>query len=280
MTRTLFTLAMVLVCASGHAGQGRLLATGGATQVEGSAGGGTVPWAVIAGYGARGQMGATAFFTRIETNDYALNAWGAAAGLSNRVELSVARQRLDIGTLGIPFDALRQDIAGIKVRVLGDLIYGRLPQVALGAQYKRVDDFALPSAVAAERRSDVDFYLSAARLFLAGAAGRNLLVNTTLRYSRANQGGLLGFGGDLGGSRSLLVEGSVAMLLNPRWALGVEYRQKPDNLSFAGEDDWKNAFVAWFPNKNVSLVGSWVDLGSIANRENQQGLYLSLQVGY
>lgn len=280
MTRVFATLAMLAFCASGYAGQGRLLATGGASQVEGSAGGGTVPWAVIAGYGSRGQFGATAFFTRIDTDDYALNVWGAAAGLSNRAELSAARQRLDIGNLGLPFDALRQDIVGIKVRAFGDLIYGRAPQIAVGAQYKRVEDFTLPSAVAAERRSDVDFYLSAARLFLAGAAGRNVLVNTTLRYSRANQGGLLGFGGDLEGSRSLLFEGSLAVLLNPRWALGVEYRQKPDNLSFAGEDDWKNAFVAWFPNKNASLVASWVDLGSIANRNNQQGLYLSLQLGY
>ena len=31
------------------AGQGRLLATGGATQIEGAAGGGIVPWAVLSG---------------------------------------------------------------------------------------------------------------------------------------------------------------------------------------------------------------------------------------
>ena len=32
---------------------GRLLATGGATMIEGAAGGGLVPWAVLAGYGTR-----------------------------------------------------------------------------------------------------------------------------------------------------------------------------------------------------------------------------------
>ncbi|OYW32390.1 MAG: hypothetical protein B7Z51_03330, partial [Methyloversatilis sp. 12-65-5] len=35
-----------------HAGD-RLIATGGVTQIEGAAGGGLNPWAVIAGYGTR-----------------------------------------------------------------------------------------------------------------------------------------------------------------------------------------------------------------------------------
>ena len=52
--------------------------------------------------------------------------------------------------------------------------------------------------------------------------------------------------GDRRDSRSLLKEGSVALLLNPRWVVGVEYREKPDNLSFAGESDWQDVFVGYF----------------------------------
>ena len=44
----------------------RLLATGGVSNVEGSAGGGLSPWALIAGYGTREQTGATAMFTRTQ----------------------------------------------------------------------------------------------------------------------------------------------------------------------------------------------------------------------
>ena len=65
------------------AGDGRLLATGGATQVEGSAGGGIVPWAVLSGYGTAGQHGGTAFATRVDTGDYALTSYGAAYAWDN-----------------------------------------------------------------------------------------------------------------------------------------------------------------------------------------------------
>ncbi len=58
----------------------------------------------------------------------------------------------------------------------------------------------------------------------------------------------------------------------------MEYRQKPDNLSFAREDDWYDVFVGWFPTKRVSLVAAWSDLCSIAGLDDQKGLYLSLQV--
>jgi hypothetical protein len=104
-----------------------------------------------------------------------------------------------------------------------------------------------------------------------------VLVNASLRYSRANETGLLGFGGDRRDSRSLLKEGSVALLLNPRWAVGVEYREKPDNLSFAGESDWADLFIGYFPNKHVSFVLAYARLGEIATLDNQNGTYLSVQ---
>ena len=40
------------------ANSGKLLLTGGVTQVEGAAGGGLAPWAVIGGQGTRDQVGA------------------------------------------------------------------------------------------------------------------------------------------------------------------------------------------------------------------------------
>ena len=51
---------------------GRLLATGGATMIEGSAGGGIVPWAVMSGYGTREEWGGDVFATRVDTGDYRL----------------------------------------------------------------------------------------------------------------------------------------------------------------------------------------------------------------
>lgn len=262
----------------------RLLATGGGTQVEGQAGGGIVPWAVMAGYGSRGEVGASAFYTRVELDDYALDALGVAVSFDNRIEFSVARQQLDLGTLGdalgLPDKSLRQDVLGLKLRVAGDLIYGDLPQIAAGMQFKRHLDFGIPAAVGAVRRRDADFYVAASKLWLAGPFDRNVFANATLRLTRANQGGLLGFGGDRDDGRDLVFEGAAGVFLNRHVAVGFEYRQQPDNLGFSDQDAWMDAFVGVFPSKHVSLVAAWASLGTVATLDGQQGWYLSLEVAF
>ena len=280
---SVFAVCMTMpACAT--AADGCLLATGGATQFEGSAGGGLVPWAVLSGYGTDTQNGGTAFATRVDTGDYSLDAAGVAYTFRNRVELSYARQRFGLGELqrrlSLPTGRFDAEVIGAKVRLGGDLVYTTMPQLSLGVQHKRQLDFAIPSAVGARDDSGTDVYLAASKLFLAGALDRHLLVNATLRSTRANQAGLLGFGGDRKAGRSLVLESSVAVLLDPYWAVGVEYRQKPDNLGFAREDDWKDAFVAWFPNKHVAVVAAYADLGSIATLDKQRGPYLSLQASF
>ncbi|MDR8016328.1 MAG: DUF3034 family protein [Ectopseudomonas guguanensis] len=274
-------LGLYLCAGLASAGEGRLLATGGATSLEGAAGGGIMPWAVLAGYGERGEWGADVFATRVETGDYRLDVAGVAAAYGNRIELSYARQRFDLGTLArdlrLPDNSLSQDVLGLKLRLAGDLIYDRLPQISLGLQHKRQRDFLVPSLVGAQRREDSEGYLAASRLILGGAFGYNLLLNANLRYSRANELGLLGFGGDRRDRHSWLKEGSVAVLLDRHWAVGIEYREKPDNLSFAGESDWADLFVGYFPNKNLAVVLAYARLGEIATLDNQDGVYLSVQ---
>ena len=276
-------LSLALPCVA-SAGDGRLLATGGATQVEGSAGGGIVPWAVLSGYGTAGQHGGTAFATRVDTGDYALTSYGAAYAWDNRLELSYARQRFELGELqrrlSLPTGRFDAEVIGAKLRLGGDLVYTTMPQVALGVQYKRQLDFAIPRAVGARDDRGIDVYLSASKLFLAAVDDRHMLLNATVRSTRANQAGLLGFGGDRKAGRSLVLETTAAVLLDPHWAVGVEYRQKPDNLGFAREDDWRDVFVAWFPNKHVAVVAAYADLGSIATLDRQRGAYLSLQASF
>ncbi len=274
-------LSLTVASAAALADNGRLLATGGASSIDGAAGGGITPWAVLAGYGEQSEWGGNAFITRVETGDYRLDVAGGAVSYGNRIELSYARQRFDLGTLArdlnLPENTLNQDIFGLKVRLFGDLIYDQLPQVSLGIEYKKQKDFLIPSLVGAKRDEDTEGYIAASRLFLGSAFGYNLLVNGGLRYSRANELGLLGFGGDRRDTRSVLKEGSVAVLFNPRWAMGVEYREKPDNLNFAGESDWADVFVGYFPNKHLSIVLAYARLGEIATLDNQDGAYLSIQ---
>jgi hypothetical protein len=282
----LFVL-IAAVCAAplATAGDGRLLATGGASQLEGPAGGGIVPWAVLAGYGTRDQLGGTAFFTRVDTGDYTLNAYGLAATWNNRLELSYARQELDLGTLtallGLPPGShLRQDIFGAKLRLFGDAVYTALPQVSLGLQYKKNKDFAIPTVAGARDDAAVDFYLAAGKLFIGGANGYNLWLNGVVRATRANQLGLLGFGGDRNNGYQTGFEGTVALFLNEATAIGAEYRSKPDNLSFAEEDDWSDVFIGYFPSKRLAVVAAYAELGSIGTIPDQNGLYLSVQASF
>ncbi|HET9680078.1 MAG TPA: DUF3034 family protein [Gammaproteobacteria bacterium] len=267
-----------------QAGGTRQLATGGVSTIEGSAGGGLVPWAVLTGYATEEEVSASAFYSRADTGDYILNATGVAVNFYNRLELSYARQELDLVTLGpalgLPGATLEQDIVGLKLRLFGDIIYTAAPQVSLGVQYKKNRSFSetpsIPRIVGAEDEDGVDVYLSAAKLFLAGAGGYNLFVNGTVRYSKANETGLLGFGGPGDSDYDVTVGGAVGVLFTRRLAIGTEYRQKSGNLGLP-ESDWRDVFIAWFPNRHVSFTAAYVDLGEVATLPEQTGWYVSIQ---
>jgi len=258
----------------------RLLATSGATTVEGTAGGGLTPWAMLAGYGDHDEFGCAAAYGNASTDDYALQTISAACTYDNRIELSFSRQALDldglIPLLGLPANQqLRQNVFGAKMRLFGDIVYAPFGQLSAGVTLKDNDDKALVRATGATRTRDTEFYVTGGKLFIDGPFGQMAFLNVGARWTRANQTGLLGFGGDRERSRG--VHGEIAAAIFPRrdFAVGFEYRQKPDNLSFAGEQNWRDVFVAWFPNKYASVVVAWVDLGSIGTLSDQQGLYAS-----
>ncbi|MBN8482447.1 MAG: DUF3034 family protein [Xanthomonadales bacterium] len=263
-------------------GSGKLILTGGVSPLEGAAGGGLTPWAVIGGQGTRDEIGASAFYTRVGVQDYHLDDIGVLVGFFNRLELSIAKQRFDTEDVGAALGLGRgftfsQDIVGIKLRVAGDAVLAQdswLPQFAVGIQYKRNDRGAVLDAIGARDDDGVDYYLSATKLYL----DHSLLANLTLRMTRANQIGLLGFGGDRSDRHKPQLEGSIAWLLSRNVAIGAEYRMKPDNLGIAGEDDWYDAFVAWAPSRHVSLTLAWAHLGNIVIEDDQRGLYASVQI--
>ncbi len=255
----------------------RLITTGGGTMIEGSAGGGIVPWAVLSGYADEGQYGGVLGLSRVELKDFSMDAAAVAVNWNNRIELSFAGQRFDIDSMASGED-LKQNVLGVKFRLTGDLIYPSLPQIALGIQYKKNTTFTIPNAAGAVDDSGIDVYLAATKLWLNGPFNRSVFVNGTLRATRANQLGLLGFGGDKNRTHELMLELSAGLFFNRHWMLGAEYRQKPDNLSAFEEESWQDVFVGWFPNKRVSVVLAWVNLGTIAEFDSQDGYYLSVQI--
>lgn len=268
---------------------GKLTATGGVSQLEGAGGGGLTPWALITGYGSRDSYGANAHYTQVNTQDYSLKTYGVAVGVADRVELSLASQEFS-GSLA-PLNALniKQDILGVKVKLAGDAVYDQdswMPQIAAGVMYKRNKGIGGLGALGvtnvkqlgAKDDSGVDYYLSATKILLE----QSLLLNGTLRLTKANQMGILGFGGDKKDGYQAMLEASAAYLVNRKLAVGVEYRMKPHNLGVDNEKDYYDAFVAWFPSKNLSLTAAYARLGDITifNPKNQRGWYLSFQAGF
>lgn len=254
--------------------QGKLLATPGVSQIEGSAGGGIVPWAQLAGYASDEELAVNGFCSRADVTDYRLDVCGAQVNLFDRVELSYAQQNFTVPALNTQIE---QSITAAKVRLYGDIVYSKWPQLSVGVQHKSLDDGTVATLVGAEDTSGTDIYLAASKLHLGAIAGYNWFWNVTTRYSDANQLGLLGFGG-ADSNKELLLEGSTAVFLSREIAVGVEYRQKPNNLGL-GEQNWQDVFVAWMPNKYVSVTAAYLDLGSIAGAKDQTGWYLSI-TGY
>ncbi len=259
---------------SGLASDGKLLATPGVSQIEGCGGGGIVPWAQLAGYASEDEFSVNGFCSRADVTDYTLDVCGVQVNLFNRVELSYAQQRFDVPALDTEIE---QSITGAKIRLYGDIVYSDWPQLSVGIQHKSLDDGAVATLVGAQDTSGTDYYLAASKLHLGAVGGLNWFWNVTTRYSEANQLGLLGYGG-ANDDAKILFEGSTAVFLSRSVAVGIEYRQKSNNLNL-GEQDWKDLFVAWMPNKHVSVTAAYLDLGSIAGASDQTGWYLSV-TGY
>ena len=264
--------------------QGRLLSSAGVSQIEGTSGAGLSSWATITGYGSRDSYGATAFASHVELKNFDMQATGGAIGFKNRVELSYAHQKFNLNDAGPADDLdsnfdLTQNVIGAKFRVAGDLIYDQdllLPQIAVGAQYKFSGDKKAVLDKGAASTSGIDVYASATKVFL----DKSLLLSATLRGTRANQLGLLGFGSRDNTGYSAQFEGSAVYMLRRDLVIGADYRTKPDNLESLNENDGSAAYIAWFPNKSLSLSAAAVDMGEIANRGRQRGLMVSIQTGF
>lgn len=298
---------------------GRLLATGGVTQFEGAAGGGLTPWALIAGYGTEDEIGGTAFYTTLDLDEYSLDTVGVAVGIHDRVELSYARQSLDVGSgiVSNTFNALSagavtvgpgtdiaQDVFGAKVRLFGDAVYEQdtwLPQVAVGVQYKKNQDFdsgldasaigagevGVPAVLGAEKDDGLDIYVAATKLLVGVPFGKNLLLNGTARATRANTFGLLGFETARDDDYEIEFAGSAALFLNNSTVVGYEFRTQSNRLADLGgasvlaeTDTARDVFLAYLPNKHVAFTVAYVDLGNLPFQEESRGFYLSAEASF
>lgn len=260
---------------------GKLLLTGGVSSVEGSAGGGLATWSLIAGNETDAGIGGSTHATIVALPDFDLKSVGVAVGFRNRIELSYAHQAFDTRAAGAALGlgrnfTFKQDVFAAKLRVLGDAVYDQdrlMPQISLAVQHKRADKAAVIAAVGGRSANGTDFLVSATKVVLS----KSMVLDATVRFTKANQFGLLGFGGDRHRRYGPQFEGSAGMLVTRRMLVGAEYRTKPDNLGFAREDDSYDLFAAWQLQRHLAVTAAYVDLGSIATVKRQRGAFVSLQ---
>jgi hypothetical protein len=263
---------------------GKLLATGGVSNLEGVGGGGLANWALITGYGTDNAVGTSVHGTYIYLPNYTIRSAGAGIGFFDRVEVTYSRLWFDTGSTGSSLGlgkgfTFREDVIGAKVKVLGDAIYDQTswkPQIAVGTEYKMNNQAAILHAIGARHADGTDFYVAATKLFLS----QSLLLDATVRETKANQFGILGFGGPNGDRYSPEFEGTAAYMLARDLVIGAEFRSKPNNLGFTREDDSADAFLAYFFNKHLSATLAFVALGDIATKRDQNGVYVSVQSGF
>ena len=282
-------VALVVACASSaHAEEwswgGKLKLTRGVSDIEGSAGGGIASWALITGNETRNGIGFDASATYVQVPNYSFRAYSGGIGLFDRAEITYAHQQFDTGSTGAKLGlgkgfAFDQDVVGAKVRLVGDAVYDQdswLPQISAGVQYKHNDQGAVIHFIGGKDDSGVDYYLAATKILL----DQSLVLDATVRATRANQTGILGFGGDRNNAYQAEFEGSAGYLLTKQLLIGAEYRTKPNNLGIAKESDWGDVFAAYAFNEHLSATVAYADLGDIVTFRRQHGVYLSLQAGF
>nr|WP_246376513.1 DUF3034 family protein [Gluconacetobacter aggeris] len=107
-----------------------------------------------------------------------------------------------------------------------------------------------------------DVYIATTKLF--GKA--HVIIDATMRLTKGNQRGIIGFGGNCNDSYHPQFEGSIAYLPSfvPGLVVGVEYRTKPRNQNFMPEGNCFDACATYFVNKHLNVTLAHVPLGTTA----------------
>ena len=205
------------------------------TNIDGQAGGGLVPWALLS-------SGPTVAYTHIGTQNLDINSLAINTSFANRVEVSYAHNMLNdsapvlnAGGALVGNNTDNVDNFGIKVK-LNDMS-DTMPQFALGAVYKKASGnlaSTLNTALGVNT-SSTDVYGAVSKI--VNMAGKNVLLNGVLRATKANALGLLDFGGGntAGASTGYKIEPelSAEIFAASNVVVGAEYRRQP-NYAMAG----------------------------------------------
>ncbi len=183
---------------------------------------------------------------------------GVAETIGDRLELSYGYELIAVDN----GDNIHKNNLGMKYLIVPENKNGNksVPAVSIGGIWKDTDI----NPGAGFSKSGLDLYIVGTKLFTS--TSKPILVSGGLLSTDELVTGV--FGHD--SKRDLTIFGNVAILPLPNLALGLEFKQGARFSDFKNADYW-DAHVAWFVNKNLSLVGAFVDAGDI-NSTSKVGL--------
>jgi hypothetical protein len=183
---------------------------------------------------------------------------GVAETIGKRVELSYGYEVIAVNN----GPNVHKNNLGAKVLLLPENNGGNkaIPAISIGTIWKHT---SLDPGVGKEK-SDFDIYLVATKLITQ--TSKPILLSGGLLDTSELVTGVFGFDSD----RKLTFFGNVDVLPLSNLALGLEYKQGAKFSDFKNASYW-DAHAAWFVNKNVTLVGAFVNAGDI-NSTTKVGL--------
>ena len=182
-----------------------------------------------------------------------------------RLELSYGYENVSISGL----QDVQKHNFGAKLLVLEEKEY--TPAVSAGTIFKHT------TYDAAGDSTDFDYYIVATKL-IKKTFPKPVLISGGILSTKGKILGVLGFDDE----RDEVLFGNIDVLPLDNVAVGVEYREGAKFSDFKNADYW-DAHIAWFVNKNFSLVAAYVvtgNRGSSAATGLGDGVVLSAQYAF
>jgi len=253
--------------------------------IEGYGGGAITPLAYLVDpKPVHGVFGAPAFAVSVVgLGQKNLDALTASETLFGRLELSVAADRLGLGTLpaairtATTVDIGKSDVwlYHLNARYLLVPEGKNIPAITVGVHFKHNNDIeeidsSLGGAltkIGLKSGSGTDATLTATKAF-PNVGGHLFIATAGLRESKAADLGFLGFGD----SYKTSVEGNLIYLPADHLLLAYEIRQKSSPLGqipglIGGEDTWHAVDASYILNNQSTLVAGYGHFGNLANAD-------------
>lgn len=187
-----------------------------------------------------------AWYVNLGDVDVDWTAIGVAETLFDRLELSYGYE-----VIAPTGKNIKKQNLGAKLLLLPENYggYNYLPVISVGTVWKTTSDVATNVDDNA-----FDFYAVATKFITA--LPRPVLLSGGVLSTAGQATGVFGYNDD----RDITFFGNIDVLPVSNVALGFEYKQGASFDSFKNADYW-DAHAAWFANKNLTLIGAYVNAG-------------------